>query len=187
MQAFDWINDLVLWFARFVPEWNLLDPTEGGVKFKPGYKIVVLKPGHIYWYWPVTTNVYTIETKRQTMSISQRLTTADDVSVLVETVIVYVIDDVEKAIVETRDHEDTISEIGEKVTVKPIMSREFEQIRIDIADSNKLNNEIKAGARTELGAYGVKVVDGYISSFVETKVFSHDGTGMAIGKEFDDE
>jgi len=187
MQAFDWINDIVLWFGQFMPEWDLLDPTDGGVKFKPGGKIVLLKPGHIYWYWPVTTNIYTIETKRQIMSMSQRLTTKDDIPVLVETVIVYVIDDVEKAIVETRDHEDTISEIGEKVTVKPIMSREFDQIREDIADSNKLNNEIKSGARSELGAYGVKVVDGYISSFVETKVFSHDGPGLAIGEEYEDE
>ena len=187
MQALDWINDIVLWFGQFVPEWDLLDPTEGGVKFKPGHKIVLLKPGHIYWYWPITTNVYKIETKRQTMAMSQRLTTKDDVSVLVDTVIVYTIDDVEKAIVETRDHEDTISEIGEKVTVKPVMSRMFDDIRIDIADSNKLNNEIKSGARSELGAYGVKVVDGYISSFVETKVFSHDGTGMAIGEEYEGE
>ena len=185
MQAFDWINDIVRWFAQFVPQWDLLDPTEGGVKFRPGHKIVLLKPGHIYWWWPITTNVYTIETKRQTMDISQRLTTADDISVMVDTVIVYIIDDVEKAIVDTRDHENTISEIGEKVTVKPIMSRTFEETRVAIADSNKLNNEIKSGARTELGAYGVTVVDGYISSYVETKVFSHDGTGMAIGEEYD--
>jgi len=183
MQALDWINDIMRWFGQFIPEWDLLDPTEGGVKFKPGGKIVLLKPGHIYWFWPITTNVYTIETKRQPLVISQRLTTADDISVLVETVIVYVIDDVEKAIVETRDHEDTISEIGEKVTVKPVMSRTFENIRIDIADSNKLNNEIKSGARSELGAYGVKVVDGYISSFAETKVFSHDGSGMVIEED----
>lgn len=187
MQAFDWINDIVRWFAQFLPQWDLLDPTEGGVKFKPGYKIVVLKPGHIYWWWPVTTNIYTIETKRQPLTISQRLTTADGISVMVETVIVYTIDDVEKAIVDTRDHEDTISEIGEKVTVKPVMSREFDQVRVDIADSNKLNNEIKSGARTELGAYGVKVVDGYVKSFVKTKVFSHDGTGMAIGEEYEGE
>lgn len=180
MQAFDWINEIVRWFGQFLPVWDLLNPTEGGVKFKPDGKIVVLKPGCIYWYWPVTTNVYTIETKRQIMSISQRLTTKDDISVLVEGVIVYEIDDVEKAIVETRDHEDTISEIGEKVTVKPVMCRSFEEVRVAIADSNKLNNEIKSGARTELSPYGVKVVDGYISSFVETKVFSHDGIGMAI-------
>ena len=183
MQAFDWINDIIRWFGHLVPVWDLLDPTDGGVKFKPGGKIVLLKPGHIYFYWLITTNVYTIETKRQIMSISQRLTTKDEITVLVEGVIVYEIDDVQKAIVETRDHEDTISEIGEKVTVKPIMSRTFEEVRVAIADSNKLNNEIKSGARTELASYGVKVVDGYISSFAETKVFSHDGSGMAIQEE----
>ena len=183
MQAFDFINDIAKWLGKFKPEWELLDPTEGGVKFKPGGVIEVIKPGCIYWYWPITTHVYTIDTKRQTMTISQRLTTKDEISVLVEVVIVYEVDDVEKAIVFTLDHEDTISEIGEKVTVKPVMSRTFEDVRIAIADSNKLNNEIKSGARTELGAYGVKVIDGYVSSFVETKVFSHDGSGMAVEME----
>lgn len=180
MQAFDWINDVALWMGQFVPQWDLLCPTEGGIKFKPGGVIEILKPGEIYWWFPVTTNVYTIETKRQTLVISQRLTTTDDISVLFEAVIVYEIDDVVKAIVNTRDHEDTISEIGEKVSVQPVMSRTFEDVRAAIADSNKLNNEIKSGARTELGAYGVKVVDGYVSTFVKTKVFSHDGVGMSM-------
>ena len=186
MQAFDFINDIVLWFGQFVPRWDLLDPTEGGVKFKPGGKIKLLKPGHIYWWWEVTTNIYTIETKRQPLKISQRLTTKDGISVLVETVIIYEIDDVIKAIVNTRDHEDTISEVGEKLTVKPVMSREFEDVRSAIADSNKLNNEVKSGARSELSDYGVKVVDGYISSFVETTVYSHDGGGIAFGGEEDE-
>jgi len=187
MQAFDWINDIMRWFAQFMPEWDLLDPTCGGVKFRPGNKTIMLKPGCIYWYWPITTNVYTIETKRQTLVISQRLTTSDDVPVLFEATIVYEIDDVIKAIVNTRDHEDTISEIGEKVSVQPVMGRTFDEVRKAIADSNELNNQIKSHARTELGAYGVKVVDGYVSGFVETKVFSHDGQGMAIGEDYDDE
>ncbi len=187
MQAFDWINDIMRWFGQFLPVWDLLDPTDGGVKFKPGGKIELLEPGHIYWYWPVTTNVYTIETKRQTLTISQRLTTTDDIPVLFEASIVYEIDDVIKAIVDTRDHEDTISEIGEKVSVKPIMGRSFEEVRKAIAESNELNNQIKSGARTELRDFGVKVLDGYVSTFVKTKVFSHDGAGIAMELGEDDE
>lgn len=183
MQAFDWVNDIVLWIGQFIPQWDLLNPTEGGVKFKPGGVIELLAPGEIYWWFPVTTNVYTIETKRQTLLISQRLTTTDDKSVLFEATIVYEIDDVIKAIVDTRDHEDTISEIGEKVSVRPVMGRSFEEIRKAIGESNELNNQIKSGARTELRDFGVKVLDGYVRTFVETKVFSHDGSGMVMEEE----
>lgn len=189
MEAFDFINDIVLWFGRFVPRWALCDPTEGGVKFTGVGKkrISILVPGSIYWYWPIVTNVYTIETKRQTLTVTQRLTTSDGITVMVTTVIVYTIDDVIKALVETRDFEDTIMEIGEKLVVKPIMAREFDVICNDLAVSNELNNEVKRNARSILSNYGVAVEDGYVSNFTQTEVFSHDGDGMVFGGSGEDE
>jgi regulator of protease activity HflC (stomatin/prohibitin superfamily) len=189
MEAFDFINDIVRWFGRFIPRWALCDPTEGGVKFSGLGKnrISLLVPGSIYWWWPIVTNVYTIETKRQTLTVTQRLTTKDDITVMVTTVIVYTVGDVIKALVETRDFEDTIMEIGEKLVVKPIMSREFDDIRKDLAESNDLNNEVKRNARSILSDYGVAVEDGYVSNFVTTEVFSHDGDGMVFGGGPEDE
>ena len=189
MQAFDFINDIVRWFGQFVPRWDLCDPTEGGVKFSGVGKnrIKVLVPGSIYWWWPIVTNVYTIETKRQTMTVTQRLTTKDDITVMVTTVIVFTISDVVKALVDTRDFEDTIMEIGEKLIVKPVMSREFNQIQKDLAESNELNNELKRNARTILSDYGVAVEDGYVSNFAETDLISHDGDGFAFGLSQEDE
>lgn len=189
MEAFDWINDTVRWFAKFVPQWDLCEPTEGGVKFRGLGKnrIKLLVPGKIYWWWPIVTNVYTIDTKRQTLTVTQRLTTKDDVTVMVTTVIVYTIEDVMLALVETRDFEDTILEIGEKLVVKPIMSREFPDIQKDLAESNELNNEVKRNARSMLSPFGVNVVDGYVSNFAQTEVFSHDGDGFVFGGGSDDE
>lgn len=189
MEAFDWINDTVRWFAQFFPRWDLCEPTEGGVKFRGlGKKrIKLLEPGKIYFWWPVSTVVYTIDTKRQTLTITQRLTTKDNVTVMVTTVIVYTIIDVTLALVETRDFEDTISEVGEKLVVKPIMSRDFEQIRVDLAESNELNNEVKRNARSMLSEYGVGVEDGFVSNFTETRVFSHDGDGFAFGGAEDED
>lgn len=184
---FDWINNIMEWFGELVPEWDLLEPTIGGVKFKPGGKIVLLKPGHIYWWWPATTKIRTIDTKRQTLTFGQRLTTKDEQSVQCNTVIVYVVDDVIKALVETFDHEDTIGEIAKKVTVKPVMSRNFSKIIADMAESNEMRNEVTSQARSLMKDYGVKVLDGYVCDFTETRVFSHDGDGLAITGEHDDE
>lgn len=187
MQAFDFINDIMRWFERFLPHWALLDPTDGGVKFSRKGQITLLTPGEIYWYWPIITNVYTIETKRQTMTITQRLTTKDEITVMVTTVIVYTVDDVLLAIVETRDFEDTISEVGEKLVVKPITSRNFSDTLLRLSESNDLNNEVKRIARSTLGEFGVNVVDGYVSNFAVTEVFSHDGDGIVFGGGGDDE
>jgi len=183
MEAFNWINDLARWVGRFFPRWALCDPTEGGVKFSGVGKnrIKILVPGKIYWWWPAITNVYLIDTKRQTMTITQRLTTKDEYTVMVTTVIVYTIDDVIKAIVETRDHEDTIKEVGEKLVVKPVTSRDFSDTLKRLSDSNDLNNEVKRIARSTLGEFGVNVLDGYVSNFAVTEVFSHDGDGVVFG------
>lgn len=179
----DWINDVAEWVGALIPEWALLMPTEGGIKFKPGGKMVVLNPGRIYWYWPATTEVVTIDIKRQTLTFGQRLTTKDGVTVQCNTVIVFTINDVVKALVETFDFEDTVGEVAQKLTIKPIMSRTFAQIREDMAESNEMRNEVTRAARSLLSDYGVEVLDGYVCDFTETKVFSHEGDGLAINEE----
>lgn len=178
----DWVNDLALWFADLVPQWALLRVTEGGIKFLPGGKVKVLKPG-IYWWWPVTTEVETIDIKRQTLTFGQRLTTKDEITVQCNTVIVFAINDVVKALVDTYDFEDTVGEAAQKLTVKPIMSRTFQQICADMSDTNEMRNEVTRAARTLLSEYGVEVIDGYVCDFTETTVFSHDGDGMVIQDE----
>jgi len=137
MQAFDFINDVAQWAGDLLPQWDLLPPTEGGVKFKPGAKIKELKPGHIYWWWPATTKVVTIPIKRQTLSFTQRLTTADDITIVAEIVVVFVIDGVIRALVETDNFDSTVVEVAQKITIKPITSRKFDKIREDMATSNE--------------------------------------------------
>jgi len=187
MDAFDFLNDIMQWLGNWFPRWDLLQLNEAGVKHKPKGVIEVLTPGEIYWWWPVTTNVDTIEVKRQTLTFGQRLTTKDDIPVQVNTVIVFTIDDVFKALVETRDFEDTVGEVAQKLTVRPIMGRTFTDIRSDMGESNEMRNEISRGARTLLKDYGLNVLDGYVSDFSETTVFSHDGEEHFAGHGEEDE
>ena len=181
MQAFDFSNDIMRWFERFLPPGALLENTEGGVIFKHGTEPRLLTPGRIYWWWPIVSNVYTIDTKRQTLTITQRLTTKDEVTVMITTVIVYTINDVLLALVETRDHDDTVKEVGEKLVVKPVTSRDFNDTLKRLSESNDMNNEVKRIARSTLSEFGVNVVDGFVSNFAVTEVFSHDGGGVVFG------
>lgn len=178
----DWLNDVAYWIGDLFPRWDLLQINEAGVKFLPGGKVKVIEPG-IFWFWPVTTNVQTIDIRRQTLTFGQRLTTKDDVAVQCNTVIVFTIDDVKKALVETVDFEDTCGEIAQKLTMRPVMSREFRAVCDDIADNNEMRNEVTRGARRLLTDYGVNVLDGYVCDFTETSVFSHEGAGLAITEE----
>lgn len=176
----DWLNDIAEFIGSLIPEWDLLEPTDGGVKFKPGKKVELLVPGEIYWFWPAVTTVTTMPVKRQTLSFNQRLTTKDDCTISINTVVVYDVSDVVKALVDTHDFEDTIEEVAQKLTIQPIMSRKFEEIRHDMAESNEMRNELTRTARSLLREYGVNVLDAYVSDFTETRVFSHEGGGLAI-------
>jgi len=187
MDAFDFLNRFFTWFGDLVPEWNLLHPTDGGVKFKPGGKIELLVPGEIYWYWPATTDIATIKTKRQTLTFGQRLTTADGVSIQIDTVIAFTIYDVILALVETKDFEDTVGEIAQKLTIRPIMSRKFDTIRSDMGETNEMRNEITKGAKKLLYGYGLDVLDGYVANLTRTTVFSHDGNAEFSGNNNEDE
>lgn len=181
MEAFSFLNDVAQWFGQWMPKWALLQPDEGGIKYKPEGEIVLLTPGEIYWYWPVTSNVVTIDTRRQALAFGQRLTTKDGYAVQLNTVIVFTIWDVKKALVDTKDFEQTISEVAQKLTIRPIMSRTFGETCEDMGQSNEMRNEITRGARTLLQDYGIEVKDGYVSDFTKTTVFSHDGESVFAG------
>lgn len=187
MEAFNFLNDIFQWLGQWFPRWDLLLPTEGGIKFRPEGEVIELEPGEIYWYWPVTSQVITIDTNRQTLTFGQRLTTKDGISVQVNTVIAFTVWNVELAIVGTKDFEDTVGEIAQKLTIRPIMSRTFEQTREDMGESNEMRNEITRGAKKLLRGYGLDVEDGYVCDFTKTTVFSHDGDPMFSGAQEEDE
>jgi len=172
----EFLNDFFSWIVTYLPNLELMQANYGGVKFLPGGKVKVVKPG-LYWYWPLTTTVEEIPIKRQSIEVQQELTTKDGETVMVKTVIVFTVDDIMKALVETTDFDDTVEEMGQKGTVAAIMSRDFDQIVIDMVSSNDIRNEVAQGARSALRPFGVKVEDAFISSFGETKIFSHAGEG----------
>ncbi len=184
---FDWISDIARWFGKFMPRWELLEPTDGGLRFSYGGRVKELIPGNIYWWWPIRSTVTTIPVKRQTLTFGQRLTTSDGVSVQMSTVIVFIVNDVTKALLETADFDDTVGEIAQKVTIRPVMSRKFDEILKDIADSNRMRNEVTSNARSMLTPYGVEVLDGYVCDFTKTRVLSIEGDGMAFGTEEDED
>lgn len=176
------LNDFFTWAVTYLPNLDLMQANYGGVKFLPGGKVKEIKPG-MYVYWPLTTTVKEIQIKRQSIEVQQELTTKDGITVMVKTVIVFSVDDVMKAIVDTADFDDTTEEMGQKGTVMAIMSREFNQILSDMVSTNDIRNEVTRGARSALAPFGVKVEDAFISSFAETEVFSHagDGSGTVFG------
>jgi regulator of protease activity HflC (stomatin/prohibitin superfamily) len=178
--GFEWLNKLMTELGAWIPRIGLMKVTHRGVKHSRGGSVTPIQPG-LYMWWPLISQIDELAVVRQTLSFRQRLTTKDTSTVLVETVIIYTLDDIEKACVETWDYEDTIGEAAQRSTIKSVMSRTFDQIKEDLAGANRIPEEITEICLGQLSQFGVHVEEAFISNFCKTNVFSHDGTPVFAG------
>ena len=166
--------------GAWIPRIGLMKVTHRGVKHSRGGIVIPIQPG-LYTWWPLISEIDELAVKRQTLTFRQRLTTQDTVTVLVETVVIYTIEDIEKACVETWDYQDTVGEAAQRSTIKSVMSRTFDQIKNDLAGTHAIPDEITEACRNQLSQFGVHVEEAFISNFCETHVFSHDGESQFSG------
>lgn len=178
--GFEWLNKFMSELGAWIPRIGLMKVTHRGVKHSRGGTVKPIQPG-LYMWWPLISEIDELAVMRQTLTFRQRLTTLDACTVLVESVIIYTIDDIEKACVQTWDCEDTIGEAAQRSTIKSVMSRTFDQIKEDLAGTHRIPDEITEVCRGQLSQFGVHVEEAFISNFCETHVFSHDGEPVFAG------
>ncbi len=165
----DTIGYLFEWVASLVPRLGICRATRAGVKYRNGKTVRLISPG-LYVYWPVVTEIQTVQTNRQTLNLeSQTLTTKDNIAVTVSVVVVYKVVDVIKALVETDDIDDTIGDVALRAAVPAIKDRRFDAIRAGL--DKQVKTEITRSCRSALHPYGLKVVDCSIIDFAETSVY----------------
>ena len=169
--AFAWLNQLIETFYRFFPHILIVRATHGGVKWVWGSKLKTLNPG-LHVYWPLTTEVEVIVTARQTLAIpDQVLATKDGKKVVVKTLVVYKIRDVEHAIGRVNwDVDTTINDLTQSAVVQVVATHTYAEIMQAIADESMTTTLTKA-VRKELRQFGVHVVRSKLVDFAECKVF----------------
>lgn len=178
MGFLSWIGDLVELFISFVPHLDNMKANHAGIKFKRGGKVQEIKPG-LYWYWPIVTEVQELPTKRQTMRLdTQTLTTTDDQTIATSAVVVYEINNIRKAIVDTWDIEETIGDAAQYAVVQAITSRSFEEARA--AMTGAIPDELKKQCAKDLRQFGVAVKDAFLSDLTFTTAYRVMGDGPAM-------
>jgi len=185
MGALNWIGQLVEWFASLIPRIGICKSNEAGVKYVRGSVVKVIEPG-MYVHWPITTIVETESTARQTAILeSQTLTTSDDHTVTVSGVLVYYINDIMKALVDTEDIDDTLGDIAMTAQTDAVISRTFEAAKTEIVglDSNK---ELTVACRKALAPFGIRVQSYTITNFAETIAYQVMGVPQEITLNVDD-
>jgi len=147
-------------------------PTPGGrIGGGNANRIKPLAPG-LHVYWPLTTEVEVIVTARQTLTIPEQvLATKDGKKVVVKTLVVYKIRDVEHAIGRVNwDVDSTINDLTQSAVVRVVATHTYDEIMKGLADETLITT-LTREVRKELRQFGVHVVRSKLVDFAECKVF----------------
>ena len=113
MSAFTWLNDLMLWVAKWIPRLILVRVTHRGILFQRAGKVTNLPPG-LWWYWPIVTEYVDISIlERSSVTSAQFI----DNEVIVVTIIWRVVD-AESAVTRWRNLEGRIENESRMAVVK---------------------------------------------------------------------
>lgn len=179
-EAFAFIHEFVTWIASFIPHVGICATTHGGVRFRRGNRVKVIKPG-LYVWMPICTEIKMICVVAKPYDIpSQALTTKDLKSIAVSITLTCEIEDSQKACTETEDVDNTILDIAACAATPVMFKRDFKKT---LEEYPKVLKEILEEARKLLRPYGVKVIKVGITDITEAKVHRHIGDPQYSGGE----
>ena len=170
--AFAWIGQLANWLAAWIPHLRICRATHGGVKFVGGKHVRVIKPG-LFVYWPCVTEIEMIPVVRQSLNLPpQRLVTKDGIVIYINLTVIYTIEDVKKALVDSYNHDDSAEDVALEATTKVVIRKTFAELREGLLGN--IRDEITRAARTALRPFGLYVEKCRVSDFAQTRLLSHD-------------
>lgn len=167
--ALAWVGQVAEWFGRFIPRREVLDTTQGAIKFVRGNEPKYCGPG-IHWWWPWSTKWEPFPMVRQTNSIeTQTLESSDGKAFMVNGMLTYEVTDLVKLMTTVHMPETAIIEIATSVMndvlcKMPWGKNQEEQQR------GTLKTKLKNAAQNELEEYGVKVIRFKVNSLVRCRV-----------------
>lgn len=180
--ALGWIGDLVRALAQFVPRLQLVRATDRCVKFT-GPRTREVGPG-LHWWWPLVTEMEIHPVVRQVKSLpEQKLETRDAVTVMVDAVLIFSIDDLHTFIVKNYEAEDSLEEVAQEAVLTVIGEMSMEQLRTPEM-RKRVNQRLTSEAKKALKGFGVSTEKLRLQSLAPGQVLIHAGDSLvSIGVE----
>jgi regulator of protease activity HflC (stomatin/prohibitin superfamily) len=167
--AFAWIGQIAEWVGRFFPRREILDTTEGAIKYKRGKNPVYCGPG-IHWWWPYASKWSAHPIARQTDRLeTQTMETKDGKTFLVSATITYEVVDLEAFV--TRIHSQLTFVIDTAMLAVHDVCCDFDWDGLQ-AEQRKgtIKTKLKNEAQKTLGEYGLKVLKLQLNSLARCRV-----------------
>lgn len=164
--AFSWLSSLIETFSKVIPRLVHVLKTHEAVCFRRG-AAARLKPG-MHIYWPVWSAVQEFPIKRQTLNLwTQTLLTKDARTVVAAATVVFEIEDILKALVETYDLQDTIGDMAQSGVKEIIEGKTLLESQVNPGEVDKM---LTRAIRSELRPFGIRVVRAFLTDFATAVV-----------------
>lgn len=174
--ALGWIGDLIRAIAQFIPRLQLVRATDRCIKFT-GPRTKEVGPG-LHWWWPLVTELEIHPVVRQVKSLpEQKLQTKDGVTVMVDAVLIFEVDDLHTFIVANYDADDSLEEVAQEAVLTVVMEMSMEQLR-DPEMRKKVNSRLTTEARKALKSFGASVERLRLQSLAPGSVLIHAGDSL---------
>ena len=161
----DFLTRLYEAIRKLVPRIELIQPDEAGIRVTLGTREKVLPPGW-YLYWPIIQEIFfsTVTTQVQDVRC-QSITSKDRRDMVVSGAIRFKITDIRKAMLEVKDCEESLIalSLGVLLSVASTMTEE------ELADTEKLGDNILKKIREEASGWGLKIQRVYITDLGRTR------------------
>jgi regulator of protease activity HflC (stomatin/prohibitin superfamily) len=169
-EAFAWLGKMVEWLGAFVPRWVILDSVDGAVKYVKG-KPKFCAPGHIWWYWPVTTLWQQYPMARQTDRLeSQTMETTDGKAFIIAGTITYQVVDLLTLLTTTHNAMTNTQELAASAVHDICCEYTWDELQAR-QKRGVLKTELKNEAQKQLRDYGVQVLKLQITSMARCRVY----------------
>lgn len=159
----DKLIELILQFIDDILPFKIVPYYDRGVRLRFGNpkmiknekdedEALVLQPG-FHWKIPFADNILTTMIKSTTISLSeQTVTTKNNVSIVVKSVIKYKIQNAGTLLLEVNDPIDAISDMTQGIIRDTFIGMDYEQV-----NDSKIANDITVKARREAKKWGIEI------------------------------
>lgn len=156
-EALAWIGQIAEWVGRWIPRWEILDTTEGAIKYVGGSKVKVCKPG-IHFYWPARTKFFTYPTARQTDRLeTQTMTSKDGKTFMAAGTMTYRVADLMKLLPVTHSPTTTVIDLAMTALHDVLCKYDWAELQRK-QRAGTLKTELRNVAQRGLEEFGVEVI-----------------------------
>jgi regulator of protease activity HflC (stomatin/prohibitin superfamily) len=167
--ALAWIGQIAAWLGRFIPRREILDTTEGAIKYKGGAEPIFCGPG-IHWWWPWTSTWVVYPMARQTDRLeTQTMESKDGKTFLASGTITYEVTDLMKLVPRTHSPATATVDIAMTVLHRVCCKLDWADLQ-EKQRRDTIKTDLRNAAQDALGDFGIDVVMLKLNSLARCRV-----------------